>query len=325
MKILFATYPMAFHTPGGGEIQLLAYKTALEQKGITVDLMDQWNPNFMSYDVVHFFSCMGGSIHFCNFIKQLGLPLVVSSSLWMTPETRHLYPADEIRAQLALTDMVITNSEMENEALANVLDLPREKFAAVYNGVEDIFFDDKPSASLFRDAHNISGDFILNVANIEPRKNQLNLLKAMEAFPDKKLVIIGHIRNQHYYDEIKALVNSDQLYYAGPMDHHSPLLRSAYQACELFCLPSTLETPGLAALEARAQGAKLLVTEEGSTKEYFADTGYYCDFQSVDDIKNKITNCLNNDLHVNSDEKVMNWTDATESLVNIYKKISQRD
>ena len=33
MKILFATYPLAFHTPGSGEIQLLKYKKALEDRG----------------------------------------------------------------------------------------------------------------------------------------------------------------------------------------------------------------------------------------------------------------------------------------------------
>jgi len=325
LKILFATYPMAFHTPGGGEIQLLAYKSALEKKGITVDLMDQWSPNFMNYDIVHFFSCMGGSIHFCNFIKQLGLPLVISSSLWITPETKQLYPVDEIRAQLELADVVITNSEMENDTLSSVLSLPREKFSAVYNGVEDIFFNDRPSANIFRSVYDLNEKFILNVANIEPRKNQLNLVKAMKAFPDKKLIIIGHIRNKKYFEEIMCLENSEQVYYAGPLEHDSVLLRSAYQACDLFCLPSTLETPGLAALEARAQGAKLVVTAEGSTKEYFSDFGFYCDFSSVESIIKNISDCLKFNTSLIHGEKIYNWPDATNSLVDIYEKINKRE
>lgn len=321
MKVLFATYPMAFHTPGGGEIQLLAYKAALEQKGITVDLMNQWRPDFLSYSIVHFFSCMGGSIHFCNFIKQLGLPLVISSSLWITHNTRHLYPSDEIRAQLGLSDVVVTNSDMESDALASVLDLPRDKFASVYNGVDDVFFNEKPAADLFRDKFGIYEKFILNVANIEPRKNQLNLVRAMKAFPDKKLVIIGHVRDSKYFEEIRALPNSEQVIYIGPLDHHSILLRSAYQACELFCLPSTLETPGLAALEARAQGVKLVVTKEGSTKEYFSSTGYYCDYNSVEDIINNISECLVHDKKSSNDEKVLRWPEATDSLVSVYKSL----
>src|SRR5262249_37674735 len=56
-------------------------------------------------------------------------------------------------------------------------------------------------------------------------------------------------------------------------------LRSAYAACAVFVLPSTLETPGLAALEAAAAGARLVVTSEGSTREYFGDEVFYADPQ----------------------------------------------
>ena len=77
---------MAFHPPGGGEIQLLAYKKHLPALGVEVTLLDPWNPHFLEHDVVHFFSCIGGSSHFCAFIKKLGLPLVVSSSLWLTEQ-----------------------------------------------------------------------------------------------------------------------------------------------------------------------------------------------------------------------------------------------
>ena len=94
MKILFATYPMAFHTPGGGEVQLLAYSKFLPIHGVDVTLIDPWNPQFLEHDVVHFFSCVGGSLHFCSFIKKLGLPLVISSSLWITEETKMHYPMD---------------------------------------------------------------------------------------------------------------------------------------------------------------------------------------------------------------------------------------
>ena len=56
MKVLFATYPMAFHTPGGGEIQLLAYHKHLPAHRVEVTLFDPWNPRFLEHDVVHFFS-----------------------------------------------------------------------------------------------------------------------------------------------------------------------------------------------------------------------------------------------------------------------------
>ena len=274
LRVLFSTYPMAFHTPGGGEVQLLAYRDHLPQIGVDVTLFDLWNPRFDQHDVVHFFSCVGGSVHFCHFVRNLRKPLVITSSLWITEETRHLYPIDEIRHQLSLADRVITNSEMESDTLARVLELDRSKFAAVYNGVDEVF-QKKPSPDLFRSNFNVRSRFVLNVGNIEPRKNQLGLAQAMASLPDHELILIGHIRDAAYFDKVKEVAPEGRFRYLGPLDHHSELLRSAYQACDLFCLPSTLETPGLAALEAATQGCRQVITEEGSTREYFGDEAIY--------------------------------------------------
>lgn len=291
MKVLFITYPMAFHTPGGGEIQLLAYKKHLEKNGVQVDLFDPWNPNFLDYDLVHFFSVIGGSAHLCNFIKNLGIPLVISSSLWITEETKHLYPVDEIRHQLSLADIVIGNSDIECDNMASVLNLPREKFKTVYNGVEEIFFE-KVDGDKFRKHFNIYDDFILNVGNIEPRKNQLNLAKAMKSIPNKKLVLIGHIRDKEYGKKVFEELG-EQLVYIEYLKNDDELLRSAFSACDVFCLPSTLETPGLAALEALACGCKVVVTSEGATREYFDKDLQYCNpFDIIDIIKNIKTSLL---------------------------------
>ncbi len=290
MKVLFNTYPMAFHPPGGGEVQLLQYSKHLSESGVDVKLMDHWNPQFLDFDIVHFFSCMSGSVHFCAFIKKIGLPLVLSPNLWITEETRHLYPYDEIRTQFILADKIIGNSDIECDTLARVFNMPREKFVTVYNGVDEIFFE-SVSPDAFREHFGIYGPFILNVANIEPRKNQLKLIKALKEFPDLKLIIIGHIRDHDYFQQCVD-EGGDQLSYLGPLPHDSELLRAAYSACELFALPSTLETPGLAALEASACGAKVLVTSEGCTREYFGEGAIYVAPDDVSNISQGIATSL---------------------------------
>jgi len=323
MKVLFATYPMAFHTPGGGEIQLLAYQKHLPQHGVQVELFNPWQPDFLKHDVVHFFSCVGGSSHFCAFVKRLGLPLVVSSSLWMTESTRHLYPVDEIRAQLGLADRVISNSQIECDTLARVLDLPREKFAAVYNGVDDIFFN-RPSSDIFRDEFNIDTPFVLNVGNIEPRKNQLKLAQAMKSFPEYKLLLVGHVRDDAYYDAVMREAGP-QAVYIGALPHDSELLRSAYQACSAFCLPSTLETPGLAALEAAAQGAPLVVTAEGSTLEYFGERAIYVDPNDSANIAERLGQALRDQRLRQRTRGILgteySWLSTTSRLAEIYTTI----
>ncbi|MDD1782483.1 glycosyltransferase [Enterovibrio sp. ZSDZ35] len=323
MKVLFITYPMAFHTPGGGEIQLLAYKKALENKGVRVDLFNPWKPNFLDYDLVHYFSCVGGSVHICNFIRNLEIPLVITSSLWVTEETKHLYPVDEIRHQLSLADAIVANSDMEGDELARVFGLQREVFHTVYNGVEDDFFKNVDEC-YFRDEFKIYEEFVLNVGNIEPRKNQLNLVQAMKNYPDKKLVLIGHIRDAEYFEKIKNVATEGQLVYLGPLKHDSILLRSAYSGASVFCLPSTLETPGLAALEAMASGCKCIVTSEGSTKEYFGDHALYCQHDDIESISACIGRISEkNNVNYQSVSAVKSWAVATNALIEIYEKVKK--
>lgn len=324
MKILFNTYPMAFHTPGGGEVQLLSYKHYLKQLNITADFFNLWSPDFNNYDIVHFFSLMSGSSPFCHFVKQLKLPLVVTSSLWVTADTTHLYPWGEIQHQLTIPDKIITNSNVENQQLSTLANIPMEKFAVVYNGVDPLFFN-PVSPDIFRKHFNIDYPFILNVGNVEPRKNQLNLLKAMKQFKELKLVTIGHIRNQEYgqqcFDE-----GREQFVFLGPLDHDSEILRSAYAACELFALPSTLETPGLAALEAAALGSSIVVTGVGATQEYFGEhVSYVMDPTSVDEIAARIRERLsagkNNQALSQHIKTNFAWEATVKKLAEVYQSL----
>lgn len=322
MKILFITYPMAFHTPGGGEIQLMAYKKQLELLGHQVDLFNPWKPDFENYDLVHYFSVVGGSIHICNFIKSLKIPLVISSSLWITDETKHLYPLEEIKGQLSLADVIIGNSNIECDNMSNVLNIPRNRFKTVYNGVDDTFYD-KVNPNIFREYFNLHDKFVLNIGNIEPRKNQLNLVKAMKSFPNIKLVLIGHIRDGDYANQVMA-EGGKQVQYLGYLENDDQLLRSAFNACEVFCLPSTLETPGLAALEALACNSKVIVTSVGATYEYFRDSVLYCQPMSVNSIVDAIEASLkNNKSSINTSNFL--WGNVVSKLSNVYKSTMSKD
>ncbi|MCC4117952.1 glycosyltransferase [Aromatoleum toluclasticum] len=292
MNIVFSTYPNAFVTPGGGEIQLLQYLRHLEERGVSVSRFDLWR-GFEQFDgssVMHFFSCMPGSEHFLRFCSDKGFPVVVSPNLWVTEDTAHLYPFNEIRAVLDVADAVVCNSDAECVLLSRVFGLPRERFFTVYNAVDQMFLEPVDPA-LFREAAGISGKFVLNVANIESRKNQLVLIRAMKHFPDLTLVVAGHVRDQSYADQCAA-EGGAQWRHVGSLPYASDLLRSAYSGCEVFALPSTLETPGLAALEAAACGCRIVLTREGSTSEYFGNDVFYVDPMDGDSIARAIRQAL---------------------------------
>jgi glycosyltransferase involved in cell wall biosynthesis len=288
MKIVFNTYPAAFQCMGGGEIQLLKSKEALEALGHEVVLFDQWNTKLEDADVLHHFSVQGGSVNLCAYADSHNIPLVISPILWMS-NNPHNYPMEEIQHLLSMADSVCTNSDMETDQFLNFFDVPNDKFILTCNGVDDIFTE-KVDQDMFREEFDIKGKFVLCVGNIEARKNQHMLVVAAEK-AEVKLVLIGHIRDQTYF-ETSGIEESNNTIYLGSIDHHSPLLRSAYQACELFVLPSLLETPGLAALEAVTCGAKLVITKEGSTTEYFNDSAVYVDPCDVESITAGITKAM---------------------------------
>jgi len=206
--------------------------------------------------------------------------------------------------------------------LSNILDINIKNFHTVYNGVSDIFLNAKPNIS-FKHNFNIKHKFILNVGNIEQRKNQLNLAKIIHQFPGYKLILIGHIREPEYAKEVFN-VGGDNLIYIQHIPH-GDLLISAYQECEVFCLPSTLETPGLSAIEAASLGAKIVVTSSGSTSEYFGKFATYIDPSSVDSLFNGLRHAIS----VNKDTSFLStkmknnflWDSVVEELIKAYRKV----
>jgi glycosyltransferase involved in cell wall biosynthesis len=274
VRVLFNTYAVAFDCPGGGEIQLLKCRQALGALGIDVLLFDPWRPQFDHVDLVHYFSVQGGSMNFCAHVKERGLPLVISPVLWLTDDNRAQFPMTEIRDLLHLCDRILPNSLAERDQLAEAFELSSGKFSVVPNGV-DPEFGVPADPGIFRSNFGILGPFLLNVANIEPRKNQHRLAR-MARQMETTAVLVGRVRDAKYLahclDE-----GGNFLRHLGPLEHESPLLKSAYAACSLFVLPSLLETPGLAALEAAAQGARVVITDVGSTQEYFGDLANYVD------------------------------------------------
>lgn len=283
-KVAFAAYPWAFDCPGGGERQLMAYRHYLERCGHVVEPYDPWMPVSDDLSIFHFFSVMPGSIQLCNYIRNKGIKLVISPNLWVTPDTRWDYPHDDIYRLVEISDLLIVNSRLEAEALGEVYNLPPERFHVVYNGVEDIFFDGVSQDAFRSWAELDSSRYLLNVANVEPRKNQLNFLDAMDRHADLRLVVVGHARDSNYLKACKAKGGS-RFIHVGPLEYGSELLRSAIAGAEAFVMPSTLETPSIAALEAAAMGSRLLITGVGSTTEYFGDHATYVDPSCVSSMR----------------------------------------
>lgn len=280
MRVCFNTYPWAYGTPGGGERQMQFYLDALSRRrekwpGLEVDLFDQWQPDFSNMHLMHYFSAMPSSIDFLEYSKgKCGIPIILSPNFWPDPAGWGDSGVQEnIKTILWLANKVIVNSRIEEEALVRLCKIDSSYISVVHNAVDDCFF--KPvSSSLFREVYGVDGNYILNVANIEQRKNQLAFIRALKAFPKLQLITIGGVRENWYLDACRA-EGGDQFRLIDPLPPGSELIRSAIAGCEFFAMPSLIETPSIASLEAGAAGARILTTELGSTKEYFMEHAVY--------------------------------------------------
>jgi len=131
-------------------------------------------------------------------------------------------------------------------------------------------------------------DFILCAARIEPRKNQLALLKAASGL-GRPVVLMGRIQSPGYWKACLMAKGVD-LYH---MEESPPeMVASAMAAAAVHVLPSWYETPGLASLEAALAGCQVVTTDRGTAREYFQDLVYYCDPASIDSIREAIRKAL---------------------------------
>lgn len=274
MNILYYTYPWAMDVPGGGERQLMAYRDHLAKFSVEGRLFDMWNPCFSDASIFHCFSAMSGTVEMCDFAKRKGLKLIISPNLWVTRETKDQYPVKVIWNLFEMADAVIVNSEMELKALSDTFGFNESKFHVVHNAAEADFLLEE-DGRYFAEAYGIQGPYVLNVANIEPRKNQLRFIEVLrEERPDLTCVIIGNIRDDAYGEACRQ-AGGEHLKVVGALPYASKMLRSAISGCEFFAMPSLLETPSIAAIEAALSGARVLLTNKGSTTEYFGDSVTY--------------------------------------------------
>lgn len=72
--------------------------------------------------------------------------------------------------------------------------------------------------------------------------------------------------------------------FLGHIDHHDPLLASAYAAARVLAMPSLFESPGLVALDAAMAGTPVVATMFGNTRDYFLYHVEYVDPRSVQSI-----------------------------------------
>jgi len=280
--------------PGGGEIQMTSTVAALRSLGVAARPWRLAEGRWDKADCIHLFGSLPEHLPVVEAAWRRGVPTVLSTIAWFdwadywrggTSLPGRVAAVARFAARAACprlpswrrrlyqsVDLLLPNSTAEAEQLMRYFGIPAERIRVVPNGADPRFADADPR--IFADRFGPRW-FVLCPGRIEPRKNQLGLVRAMRGV-DVPLVVLGQVVPGHedYLDACRREAG-ESVVFLDRIEHDDPLLGAAYAACGCLALASWFETPGLVALEAAMSGTPLVLPVGGSATEYFGPHAEY--------------------------------------------------
>jgi glycosyltransferase involved in cell wall biosynthesis len=299
-RVLLAGKLTALEAPGGGEAQMSALAKALGEVGTEARPWRPWEERLAACDCLHLFGSEPEHLSVIASAHRQGVPVALSTIAWFDlascwrepwPLGRRLAACGKYLARKTCprlgswrrtlyhaADLLLPNSQAEAEQLIRHFSVPARRICVVPNGADTRFAEVSPD--MFAKLVGCR-DFVLCAGRIEPRKNQLGLLRALGS-GDVPVVLVGDVVPGHEaYLVACRRAAGPHVRFIGRLEHDDPLLASAYAACGCVVLASWYETPGLVAIEAAMSGVPLVLPRGGSAREYF---GEHADYVAPNDL-----------------------------------------
>jgi len=231
------------------------------------------------------------------------------------------------REILKNVDFILPNSNLEMstimQELFNLEDI-KLNYEITCNGVEDIDYVESRRVLDLLNKNNLK-NYVLCPGRIEPRKNQLNIIKALieEKIP---IIFVGGINRMHgsYFKEFLKQINRNKnLFYLGEFKQEE--MNTFYKYAKVTVLASWFETTGLVGIEGGIMDCNVVMTIKGYTKEYYGDLVWYCDPENLTSIKEAVLSSYSVNRGVKKlssrIKKMFTWENAARKTLEIYKKL----
>ena len=205
---------------------------------------------------------------------------------------RYIYNKKFIHA-VNNADQVIAISKQTKHDIMEFYGLPSSKIQVIYQGCHPAFKKHKTTEEkkIIREKYNLPENFLLNVGSIEPRKNALQIIKAIENI-DIPLIIIG--KWTPYTDKIKSYIIEKKmekrvfLMQGFTMDE----LSTIYAMADIFIYPSVYEGFGIPIIESLFSKTPVITTNSGVFPEAGGHSSYYIDPYNIEQLTDAITAIL---------------------------------
>ena len=252
---------------------------------------------------------------------------------FLTQESARYY--SQIDEAVRRTDHIIADSESTRRDVLRLLGARPDKVSVVYLAANPIYrpISLAQARQWVGKKFGFTGDFILSVGTIEPRKNLSTLLRAyrqlLDAYKlDVELALVGG--KGWLYDEIPSLVETlrltDRARFLGRVSDQD--LLHLYNAAGVLAHPALYEGFGLPPLEAMSCGTPVVVSNTSSLPEVVGDAGLLVDPEDVDAWAAALWRvCTDDDLRDELSQKALarsrrfSWERTARHTLRIYEQV----
>lgn len=326
---------------GGGEVQMAKTAEALRRLGVEIRFLTK-RREMPDVDLLHLFGSRPEWLDWVEQAKRFRVPAAVSTIAWFDPASywsdaptlpRKVAAMGRFAARLAFprlpswrrrlyhaADRLLPNSHAEARQLTRLFQVRKHAIRVVPNAADLRFAE--AVREPFVERFGISG-FVLCPGRIEPRKNQLTLIRALgEA--SVPLVILGRAVPGHETYAARCRREARDVTFIDTLQHEDPCLASAYAACGCLALVSRFETPGLVALEAALCGTPLVLTEGGATREYFGEFARYVNPSGLGEIRRAVVRAAASPRNPALADHVRmryTWEETAQATLAVYREL----
>ena len=202
----------------------------------------------------------------------------------------------KVKYACSVASKIVAISNQTKEDIIHYFSVEPGKIEILHQSISPKFFDTQNTDGLLS-KYSISENFVLAVGTLEPRKNQLSILKAVHSSKlNVQIVFVGN--STEYAFELMQFISANK------MENQVKLLNNIsendlaglYQKASLSIYISLFEGFGLPVIEAMASGCPVITSNISCLPETAGGAALLCSPDNFDELGDKIKSILESEV-----------------------------